>query len=148
MKNSLLLFLSFLIASVNSKTSLFLQLSPYNQTFFSIKEALLKIDRFDVKVNLKVGNVFSALDNSHDQYTVLNLTVVNNIEKLVVKMKHVFTLSIPENSRDQNYGRVFLKTTVDACRMASIQSNVYVKSLMANFNNFSNFEMKYEKLFV
>lgn len=93
-------------------------------------------------MNPKVANFTFDIDNSNDQYSVINFFSTNNTNKPVVKLKQRLTISIPEDSKDESYGKILLQTSVDVCRMGSIQSNIAVKLFMENFANVSNFDLK------
>lgn len=141
----ILLFFVFLSSSVKILRQQFFNFLHFQR--FSFQVAFLKIDKIEVKYNSNIVKVTMNLDNSEWNQTSVNWTANLVSDKMTTKFLQLVTVSIAEDSNDREYRRVLLKTTIDLCRLAQVQSTFFAKAFMENFLSASNYQLRFHFLF-
>lgn len=122
----------------------------------------LKVDQLDVVANENINKVNVSLDNSDPEKTSISFfsQLITDKEMLRAKVKEInssrlctviflqimFLLRASgetvKNEKLFRCGAEILKTNIDVCKMAKIQSTTFAKVLMENFAHSSDFELK------
>lgn len=91
---------------------------------------------------MKLTNVTFHLNNDGVHDTAFNMTQELFVD--VQKVKAIVNINMQENDEDQEYRRLFFKTTLDYEKLFNgVYGNYFSRALMANFFKSIDFEVKF-----
>lgn len=98
---------------------------------FILQDAYLKLDNYTVKIDENYISSKFTFNRSDGNGIVVNGENILKVD--AQKLQHRIILSTPESKDDKEYSHILMTTTIDLCKIATVQTNMLVRAFMQSY---------------